>query len=410
MSEWVIHFVHDRNPRNDAFIYDGAGEGEPIPLHADANKASRFDPWSIKEAEMLMPPDADALSVLLRIMDDGHIRCGWSLRNGRATIYGPRAACCFTEMPLYALLHYARGRGNSLAVDCYGIALPKRELFAAGGRPAIYGLSGQHQESGDDKWPRRLHPNCGIAEWEQYRYVAMKLGDDHPIDWSHEREWRWADVEDKFGCPGLPVWLENGSVLFSRAIIIVRTRDEAEQVLDKLKLMRDSKTDQYDNPYVRAVILDTRVLAVEDALGAADEPGHRLLRIDDVPVHQLKEAVAAVPSEAVVIRVANTIKKAKEAADEAAKQWRATHGRMDVFGFAYLMVVGPRTEIVEAMLQLNEINATALSDGIGYRMANIGGSYDSHLLGEAENAVEAAKVVLQHELPNTEFYIRTVWD
>jgi hypothetical protein len=81
----------------------------------------------------------------------------------------------------------------------------------------------------------------------------------------------------------------------------------------------------------------------------------------------------------------------------------------DVFGFAYLMVGGPRTEVLEAMLRLKEINETAMSDGFGYRMATIGGNYETGLLGEAESAVQAAIAVLESELPTTRFYVRTVW-
>jgi hypothetical protein len=179
-------------------------------------------------------------------------------------------------MPLYALLDYTRARGDLASVDRYGIALLKRELFVAGARPVIYGLSRQHQESNIKCWPRMLHDSCGISEDEQYRYVAMNLKN--------------------------------------------------------------------------------------------------------------------------------------EVAEEGAKQWRETHGRGDVFGFAYLMVDGSRTEVVEALLQLNEVNEIACSDGLGYRMANIGGSYETHLLGEAEAGVMAAKTYLERELSGTVFRMRTVWD
>ena len=370
----------------------------------------RFDLWSIKDREQILDLNADALSVLLRIMDDGHVRAGWSMRKARPTIYGPRPACCFTEMPLFALLSYARSRADSLAVDCYGIGLLKRELFTAGGRPVIYGLSGQHHECGDERWPRRLHPSCGIAEHEQYRYVAMNLDGEHPNDWSHEREWRWADVQDKFDCPGLPIWLQNAFISFSTVVVIVRTYQEAERVLDKLKLMRDAKTDQYCNPYAREAILSTRVLAVEDALAHDDKLKRQVMRIDDLPVHQLKAVVAPMPNQELLLRIAAAVGKAKAAANQAAREWRDSHDRRDVFGFAYLMIGGPRTEVVEAMLLLKEINEIALSDGIGYRMANIGENHETGLLGEAESAVHAATKVLEQELPTTHFYIRTVWD
>jgi hypothetical protein len=313
-------------------------------------------------------------------------------------------------MPLYALLDYTRTRGDLASVDRYGIALLKRELFVAGARPVIYGLSRQHQESNIKCWPRMLHDSCGISEDEQYRYVAMNLKNERPIDWSHEREWRWADCEDKFGCPGLPVWLKNKFISFSKIIVIVPTSNEAERVLDKLKLMRDAKTDGYDNPYQQEPIIETRVLSLEEAVARSHSQPGKPLRIDDIPVRQLKEVVAPMPSQELLARVETAVKIAREAAEEGAKQWRESHGRGDVFGFAYLMVDGSRTEVVEALLQLNEINEIACSDGLGYRMANIGGSYETHLLGEAEAGVMAAKTYLERELPGTAFRMRTVWD
>lgn len=83
----------------------------------------------------------DSFGVLKRIISDGYIRSGWSFRGGKLTIYGKHSAVCFTEMPLYALINYGKTREDSNLVSSYGIALPKRELFALGGRQVIYGLS-----------------------------------------------------------------------------------------------------------------------------------------------------------------------------------------------------------------------------------------------------------------------------
>lgn len=409
MTDWVIHFVHQRDPNNEAILYNNEGDGVAIPFHADHEKASRspLDLWTIKDEDVPLDFDADALSVMLRILDDGHIRSGWSVRNRRATIYGPRPACCFTEMPLYALLDYARTRGDTKAVDLYGIAVLKRELFAAGGRPVIYGLSGKHRELADNAWPRLLDASCGISDEEQYRYVAMNLRKDPPIDWSHEREWRWADVQDELDCPGLPVWLESDLVPFSRVIVIVRSADEAERILDQLKLMRDSGSDNYENTYNRKTLLATRVLVIEEVLSLHGKQPSHALRLDDVSMHELKVVSPITPGGGTLDKAKNAIAKAKQAAGQAAKEWRDTQGRMDVFGFAYLMVDGPRTEVVEALAQLGEI---APSGGVGYRVCSIGGSGETGLLGEAEASVHAAIHILEHELPGTAFYIRTIWD
>jgi len=407
MSDWVIHFVHDRNPENEGVLYDNNGDGWPIPLHADEEKAARFDLWEIKEREAPLESDAGALSVVLRILDDGHIRCGWSMRGGRPTIYGPRAACCFTEMPLFALLNYARTRSDSQGVDVHGIALRKNDLFIAGGRPVVYGLSGKHRESGEGPWPRYLDASCGIAHHEQYRYVAMNLRENQPIDWSHEREWRWADVHDQYTCPGLPVWLQAAENLFSHVILVVRTREEADQALDKLKLMRDAGSDGYDNAYCRRIVGCTRILALEETAEYVSQSPHKLLRLDDVPVFELMELKPIVPTTQTTSLVQSTVEEAKEAAEIASKKWRDTHGRGGLYGSAYVMIEGPRTEHVEALLQLGEV---VPSGGVGYCMHNLGRSNETLLLEEAEATAYAAKAVLQAAMPDASFHVRTVLD
>ncbi|HTS18033.1 MAG TPA: hypothetical protein VMP11_10710 [Verrucomicrobiae bacterium] len=403
MSDWVIHFVHRKNPDNDAVIYDKQGDGDYIPFHADLERSSHFDLWRIKDEEQELSFEADAFSVLLRIIDDGHIRAGWSMRGGQPTIYGPRPACCFTEMPLYALLNYARERSDNQAVDVYGVAILKSELFEAGGRPVIYGLSGIHREiPAKERWPRMLHSSCGIAESEQYRYVAMNLGSDRRIDWSHEREWRWADVQDRCDCPGLSVWLQDDAVRFSRAVVIVRTRDEAERVLDEIAQRIDAKSHNYDYQYNRVALQSTRVLVLDEALKEAGR-SEFTLRLDDMPLQELKVAVPVVPDTATVERVRAALEKAKIAADDAAT---SNPHRGDVFGFAYLKVDDSRSPIVQAMLRLKEVEPIG---GIGYRLSNIGRKATG-TLGQAEAAMEAAQAVLEKELPGTQFSIRTIWD
>lgn len=405
MTDWVIHFVHARNEDNDAFTYDASGDGTAIPYHADANKAARFDLWDIKDSECPLEPDASALSVLLRILDDGHIRTGWCMRKRRPTVYGPRPVCCFTEMPLHALLHYARTRGDRKSVDVYGIALPKSEVFAVGGRPVIYGLSGQHKESNAAAWPRRLDASCGIGEHEQHRYVATKMGADRPIDWTHEREWRWADTADQCGCPGLPVWLDGEPLTFSRAIIIVRDDNEANRVLDKLKEMHDGGNN-YDYMYNRQLLEATRVLVLDSVLK------ERLaelasLRIEDIKLRELSQVVDPVPSQDLIDRARKAVVAATIAAAKAAEQWRQVHDRKDVFGFGYMMIGPPQSAEVQALLKLNALDVMG---GIGYKLKDVCASCTTHLLGEQEAAVEAAIASLKDSLPGIQAYCRSLWD
>ena len=153
LSEWALHFVHDHNPdaepTDDEIDYEFNGG---LPYHESKEVNDRFEAWRISDQYFPSGPDADALQVLLKIITDGHIRASWAFRNNRPTIYGPRAAVCFTEMPLYALLDYASHRGRSVVAP-YAIGLRKQELFRAGARPVIYGLTGNHVENGLNRRP-----------------------------------------------------------------------------------------------------------------------------------------------------------------------------------------------------------------------------------------------------------------
>jgi hypothetical protein len=133
LSSWVLHFVHRRVPENNPAYNINEGEEVPaFPYHEDPKINSRFDFWETVDESHALAPDDYAIEVVLKIIQDGHIRSGWSFRSDKPTIYGPRAACCFTEMPLYGLIEYAASRRND-SVDTYAIGLLKNEFFAAGG-------------------------------------------------------------------------------------------------------------------------------------------------------------------------------------------------------------------------------------------------------------------------------------
>jgi hypothetical protein len=165
MTEWLIHFTRDR-----------AG--------------------------------VSAREILRIILIEGILRPGFAERVVRGTsrektIYGPYPAVCFSEQPLDAFLQYLSARANSSAMAGYGILIHKHDVYAAGGLPVIYGLSRVQELPSDDPLydPRRrlLDPNL-ISMDEQYRYVAFAPNRDrYPLDWSHEREWRWPSSASQFG-------------------------------------------------------------------------------------------------------------------------------------------------------------------------------------------------------------------
>ncbi len=91
---------------------------------------------------------------------------------------------------------------------------------------------------------RNLSANCGISNKEQYRYVATNLRGVRHIDWTHEREWRWAYRDRSADIPGIPIWLKEG-YQFTQIIVLTQTTEEAEYFLDRLKEFRDSGLNNY---------------------------------------------------------------------------------------------------------------------------------------------------------------------
>jgi len=223
-THWLTHFVH------------------PSKEHL----ASDF---SLEEIRSIMNGKGGSFEVLKKILRDGLLLCGWSLRNNKRTIYGPRPAICFTEMPLAALYEYVETRGNF--ASGYGIAFLKAELFEAGARPVIYGLTYKSEEAkiGDEFYLegfRNLSSDSGLSQNEQYRYVATSFKKKQ-IDWTHEREWRWADnlmwLEDD-NIQGLPFCFSPAppQYNFSKIVVLVKKISEKNELLALTSSLSESKS------------------------------------------------------------------------------------------------------------------------------------------------------------------------
>ena len=391
LSEWALHFIHDYNesyePTSMEINFD---RYFGFPYHEEKELNDRFHSWQISDEEYPIDPDPDALQVLLKIITDGHIRTTWAFRNKRPTIYGPRAAVCLTEMPLYALLEYAKQRRDE-SVKNYAVGVLKSELFSAGGRPVIYGLSREHAEqprkpSFGRTWPRKLAPSCGVAESEQYRYVSMSSDPNRPIDWSHEREWRWADHQDRCSCPGLPIWLSEEPISFSRVFIVVPSSEEAERVLERLKELYDAGGNDFDQSFSKKALENTLVISLEDLESSMTDEGFRHLRLEDIPTSRISVMRRPEASCNLIKQVRSVLVEAIEAADEAAAEHlktapRTANGRhiADVAGWAHLMVFDAQTPLVSALLQLDEAYSVP---GDGYVIKRIGGLVLSSVMPE----------------------------
>lgn len=411
MTEWLIHFIHRRNPENDPGEFMDAEDGPThFPFHVDPKINEGFEHFHFRDDDYPIAPDDYAESVLIKILVNGYIQSTWSFRNHRATIYGPRPAVCFTEMPLSSLLSYARSRADENSVVPVGIALRKQEVYKAGGRPVISGLT-HDLDHPKEAWPRFLSKDCGLAEHEQYRYVALSLSDSRRIDWTHEREWRWSDSSDQCDCPGLPLWIENLSFRFTQALIIVQDSDTANQVLNKLKELRDAGQNNYGEKYNKMLLEQTCVISLEDLEDLTERPGG--LRLEDIPKKMLSRFQRAKPSAEMLAKVRAAIEEAKRAAELAVEEWKRTAPRTtngDFYGgcgFAWIEVNDSQSELVEALIELDEVEVIG---GLGYRLHQMTGTCRNQVIDEKEAAVEAAKKVLEAHFPETTFWLNWRWD
>jgi hypothetical protein len=151
--------------------------------------------WTRWDFGRATPPET-----ITKIATEGFLLPSFAVRDGKATIYGPAPAVCFTEQPLREFESYVRIRNAPAAVSGYAVAVNKRDVFADGGLPVITGLNELVDATeGDPEYTaerRIIRESSGILLSEQYRYITINMnrqvnGEDRPIDWTHEREWRW---------------------------------------------------------------------------------------------------------------------------------------------------------------------------------------------------------------------------
>jgi len=210
LSDWLIHFFRD--------------------IDLDSNNSidyiEHFGFGNISEDTKY-----SALFMLRCAIRCGRLWATWSWRKNIRTIYGPNPAVCFTEMPIAAFLESGEAREKrGEAMSQFALVFPKKELFKIGANPVIYGLDDRKYwpPNGNDRSKRILDPKR-LPENEQYRYVTFNPSTANPIDWSHEREWRWPYrgdltkleeagkefglIEDSLDIPGLDFYQEEVSNL-----------------------------------------------------------------------------------------------------------------------------------------------------------------------------------------------------
>lgn len=189
----------------------------------------------------------------------------WSYRGGARTIYGRHPAVCFTEMPLAAFLEAGSARAaRGEAMSSYALVFNKKGMYNEGANPVIYGLDNRNSYiPGGRDGNERVIDESLLPLREQYRYVTYNPSSNRPIDWTHEREWRWpcrlssASYEhemEEFGIvseptdiPGLDLTSSNCHGLG----VVVQTDDEAKWIVsDILSLSDRGRIDQWHFSFV----------------------------------------------------------------------------------------------------------------------------------------------------------------
>lgn len=412
ISEWVIHFVHERKPENDISSFQdifraegGIGELRD-PDYFDSTGEGQNILSSDEENEYEIPIDASAFQVLLKVLHDGFLHSGWSYRNNAPTIYGPRSAVCFTEMPLHAFIKYAEDRGKKTGlISQYAIALKKNEFFKAGGRPVIYGLSSKHVES--DGFEMGVYQgrclsikDTGIGIHEQYRYVATSFDSDKFIDWTHEREWRWPLPNDMH-VPGLPLFLdEYYGKFFSEILVFVKTCDEKKAVLNYLKTLYDSGSWNNGIEYDIMLIQEIKVASIEDISHIGDIDLSKV-KVENLPFSVINKmpniSVSAQKQKLVKEKLEQAIILAEKAMICFQKDNPSEANRDFDYGWTYVCT----SEVSETTQALIKLGFSTYADGV-YRK-NIISGYEDSMTTQIVGAEVAAKY-LSRELGQS-FYV-----
>ncbi|MFM9927494.1 DUF4427 domain-containing protein [Variovorax sp. H27-G14] len=233
LSDYLLHFFRD--------IDQSGPNGISLPEHLG---------WHSTYEDEKLP----AIFMLRAALRNGRLWATWSYRNGVRTIYGPDPAVCFSEMPLAAFVEASRRRSaRGEAMGEVALIFPKNNMRSLGARTAIYGLSQPNAtvSSGTDGGARIFSPYV-LPHVEQYRYVADVVAPGRMVDWTHEREWRWAmrgaelTHRDEGGAaewdqvPGLELYQPGLSGIGA----VVKTREHAELVIRDMLALIDAHVAQ----------------------------------------------------------------------------------------------------------------------------------------------------------------------
>ena len=173
LSDWLIHFFRDVDIESDS--------GMVMPENIGWNNIFEYDSTPL-----------GAFFLLRCAIRQQMIWATWAYRNKARTIYGEYPAVCFSDMPIAAFFEAAEKRkARGEHISTFAIIINKAQLAQCGALPVIYGLSQNYTTASTSTGARVINPQF-LPLAEQYRFVAYKPSYHLPIDWTHEREWRWA--------------------------------------------------------------------------------------------------------------------------------------------------------------------------------------------------------------------------
>lgn len=231
---------------------------------------------------------APAISVFREILEHGFIRPTFApIRNKTArtvnnTVRGPNPAVCLTEQPLSAVL--VSRRCASSRYSGFGIAYHKYALFAAGGRPVIYGspaILGRRIKEGEPGYRpgHDIYAN-GLPPEMQYLWVRYDPGnpawDEYPIDFTWEREWRLSCNDSK---PGLAIALEEYGYGFPDHLPIGALIVEKDEQLEEFANLVATKAVS-GLKWAKCI---RRIISLETVKKHLDEGDKRYARIETLP-------------------------------------------------------------------------------------------------------------------------------
>lgn len=344
--------------RTDISKYLFHGVRKPNKKHYPSDNDDEF--LSIENNHLISEFD-----VLKNIVQEGALRCSFSYRNGKPTVYGNQPVVCFTEMPLLNIIQYEDEHKNNPKISTYGIAVLKKELFKLGALPVISGLSGKIESISENS---RILVETVLPLNEQFRYVYLNLNNRN-IDWTHEREWRIKANDDLsirntfndtyYDIKGLNVFdVDN----FSECVIVVKTPQEADEISEIV----EHQLDMYRSNGSHDFSVSIKFLVLEEAIKAME-------------VNKLITSIEKMPKSAFFTYEAEKLSKEEEKlliqAVEECKKMARTYaniyidknvetliegvGFRDICGFAYVRSYHTRNKFIRFLVKKEYMYATA---------------------------------------------------